>query len=151
MSTQERRTIQVGNIKIRLQSRTNLTTTTPKKAIQESLATKPKQPRASTGIHQLSSSSKATSKPLACIHRDKAIGKIDCGCRGMKAVHHCKVCVRPNTTPTQPAFCTDYKLVRYFGIILDDGTKLRTSDVPQSEIIVCNQQHCDQYSPVAQA
>ncbi len=44
MSTQERWTIQVGNIKIRLQGRTNHTTTTPKKAIQESLATKPSSP-----------------------------------------------------------------------------------------------------------
>lgn len=150
MTTLERRTITVGNVTIRLQNRAKVTTSDPSEVVPTSTLVNSPQTPASVERQRLQTRSKTPSKRLTCIHRDKAIGKIDCGCRGLKLVYQCKVCVRPNTAPPEPAFCTDYKLIKYFGIVLDDDTKLGPTDVPTSEIIVCDQQHCDQYSPSAE-
>lgn len=147
MNTQERRTITVGNITIRLQSRAKVITSDQREVIPKSSPINRPQTPASAERPRVPTRSKAPLIRSTCIHRGSQIGKIDCGCRGMKAVYECKVCVRPNTVPSEPAFCTDYKLIKYFGIILDDGTKLQSTDVPVSEIIVCDQPHCDRYSP----
>jgi hypothetical protein len=147
MNTQERRTITVGNITIRLQSRAMVITSDQREVIPKSSPINRPQTPASAERPHVPTRSKTPSKRVTCIHRGSQIGKIDCGCRGLKPVYKCKVCVRPSTSPTEPAFCTDYKLIKYFGIILNDGTKLQATEVPMSEIIVCDRQHCDQYSP----
>ncbi len=145
LATHERKTITVGKITIRIQSRAKVTISDPSKVISTSTTTKAKQNSAPAKRPRAPIRLKPRLIRPTCIHRGDAIGKIDYGCRGLKPVYECNICVRPNTLPTEPAFCTDYKLIKYFGIVLCDGTQLQLTDIPMSEIIVCDQQHCDWY------
>jgi hypothetical protein len=89
---------------------------------------------------------KPRSLPVVCVHRGDQVGVADCGCNGPRAIYQCSKLIRPTAT-VEPAYCWSIEPIKYNGIILSDGSKISSYDVPRSEIVECSLRRCELFEP----
>jgi hypothetical protein len=80
-----------------------------------------------------------------CIHRSEQVGYVDCSCQGKRSAYRCGKFVRPNVTPVEQAFCTEWLPSKRLKILaLDNKTEL--AKIEYSELLGCNPL-CEGYEP----